>query len=475
MKCHSRQLHASSSGCHLVGVVSIRILAENVDARVIAHLPVTPTGAAAVSGDCAISGVPGTAAPVDLEFLDPTGGGKQAANSSSSTETSSKQGILGMSAGRSSDAHIVSCSKAVPGSQTSSQSNVTDSNSIHHSPSYQSTLSSASPADVLGSSPNAPQQQQQRQQRKPIFPTGRVKQALTLSDGCQADVTLLDVGNQMVFCSSSSVAVTQQQLVQHPALLDADSALMTKLELIRQQAAEVAGWRVTDAQPKITLIAPATVDYISTSAELVKRCAYDVLARSVSVGNVHRTYPAGVLMATAVAAGIPGTVVHEAQQQAVGHRGGDAFGIGTLGAAAAGGGASAEGPRGSPIESADVPGASEAVTCSVVVGHPAGTAAAAAQLLRSKDSAMAQQSGSLHTGHHHAQNPVGLVGAGPGVAASRMHGNGLHSTASTTMHSSVAAPAAAASDWAVQSVTMRRTARRIMQGFVMIPQSAFVP
>lgn len=55
------------------GVTEIKILAVNTGAKVIAKV-LTPGGSIAYEGDVSIDGVPGTAAPVELQFLDVVGG-----------------------------------------------------------------------------------------------------------------------------------------------------------------------------------------------------------------------------------------------------------------------------------------------------------------------------------------------------------------------------------------------------------------
>ena len=54
------------------GVTGIRIHAVNTGARILARVP-TPGGRIAYDGDAAIDGVPGTAAPVELNFMDVAG------------------------------------------------------------------------------------------------------------------------------------------------------------------------------------------------------------------------------------------------------------------------------------------------------------------------------------------------------------------------------------------------------------------
>jgi 2-methylaconitate cis-trans-isomerase PrpF len=94
----------------------------------------------------------------------------------------------------------------------------------------------------------------------------------------------------------------------------------------------------------------------------------DLVARAISMGNTHRTFPGTVSMCTAAAAAVAGTVVHEVSRAATSER--------------------------------------------------------------------------LRLGH-----PAGIMEVGAKV---RRHGSG----------------------WGVDSVTVQRTARRIMEGYVLVPQRA---
>ncbi|MDJ0627737.1 MAG: 4-oxalomesaconate tautomerase [Rhodobacter sp.] len=56
------------------GVTEVRIRAVNTGARVLARVRTTESGEVIYGGETAIDGVPGTAAPVDLQFMDVVGG-----------------------------------------------------------------------------------------------------------------------------------------------------------------------------------------------------------------------------------------------------------------------------------------------------------------------------------------------------------------------------------------------------------------
>jgi 2-methylaconitate cis-trans-isomerase PrpF len=120
------------------------------------------------------------------------------------------------------------------------------------------------------------------------------------------------------------------------------------------------------AIPKIAMVAPPEA-YRTTRATSISTDQVDLVSRMISMGKTHRTFAGTSSMCLAVAAGIPGTVVHAVARRALPDR--------------------------------------------VRIGHPAGVMEVGAKV--------------------------------------RLEGD----------------------DWRVESVTTQRTARRIMDGFIYVPQS----
>jgi 2-methylaconitate cis-trans-isomerase PrpF len=159
-----------------------------------------------------------------------------------------------------------------------------------------------------------------------------------------------------------------------PQDLDANHALQDLLEEIRAQAAVQLGMAENVAQarekvkavPKIALVAPPTA-FRTTRNTPISADQVDLVSRMISMGKTHRTFAGTSSMCLAVAAAIPGTVVHAVARQALLGR--------------------------------------------VRIGHPAGIMEVGAKVCPEGD------------------------------------------------------------DWRVESVTTQRTARRIMDGFIYVPQS----
>ena len=205
-----------------------------------------------------------------------------------------------------------------------------------------------------------------------LLPTGQPRQHMTLSNGRRVSVSLVDAALPMVYVRAAELGVDATLLAPE---LDADTDLQAVLEEIRCRAAVLFGLagdaedatETAKAVPKIALVAPPA-DYTSSAGKAIASAHTDVVARAISMGNTHRTFPGTASMCTAVAAAVDSTVVHEV----------------------------ARAERGSRLR----------------LGHPAGTMQIAAQV-------------------HHKD----------GV-------------------------------WQVESVTTQRTARRIMEGAILVPPSA---
>jgi 2-methylaconitate cis-trans-isomerase PrpF len=204
-----------------------------------------------------------------------------------------------------------------------------------------------------------------------VLPTGHTTDGLTLENGRRVTVSLVDAAIPMVFVLAAELGASATEL---PQDLDAQPALQQLLEEIRASAAVYLGMAESVAQakekvkavPKIALVAPPTAYRttrdLPTGAEQV-----DLVSRMISMGKTHRTFAGTSSMCLAVAASIPGTLVHAVARQAVPER--------------------------------------------VRIGHPAGIMDVGAKLRQEGD------------------------------------------------------------DWRVESVTTQRTARRIMDGFIYVPQS----
>ena len=153
-----------------------------------------------------------------------------------------------------------------------------------------------------------------------VLPTGVAQQEIILASGRQLTLSLVDAAIPTVFVRAEELAVDARRLA---ADLDAEGALQELLEEIRCHGAVLLGLAEniesahTHSQgvPKIAMVAPPA-SYESSGGKCVDVEHIDLLARAISMGNTHRTFPGTVSMCTAVAAAVAGTVVHEVSQAA---------------------------------------------------------------------------------------------------------------------------------------------------------------
>jgi 2-methylaconitate cis-trans-isomerase PrpF len=204
-----------------------------------------------------------------------------------------------------------------------------------------------------------------------VLPTGHAADTMILDDGRRITTSIVDAAAPMVFVLAEELGVSATEL---PQDLDANSALQHRLEEIRARAAVQLGMAESVVQamekvkaiPKIAMVAPPT-PYRTTRDTPIGVDQVDLVSRMISMGKTHRTFAGTSSMCLAVAAAVPGTLVHAVARRALPDR--------------------------------------------VRIGHPAGIMEIGAKV-----------------------QPEG-------------------------------------EDWRVESVTTQRTARRIMDGFIYVPQS----
>jgi 2-methylaconitate cis-trans-isomerase PrpF len=149
-----------------------------------------------------------------------------------------------------------------------------------------------------------------------LLPTGRLQEALDVPGLAPIAASLVDATNPMVFVRAKDLGLDGTE---RPEDLDARIGLSARLEAIRGAAAvrmglaetpEDAG-RSTPAVPKVAIVAPPT-GYRTLAGVTIEPDSVDLVARIVSMGKVHRAFALTGAMCLAVAARIPGTLVHEA-------------------------------------------------------------------------------------------------------------------------------------------------------------------
>lgn len=135
-----------------------------------------------------------------------------------------------------------------------------------------------------------------------LLPTGR---PIDTIGGVEA--SLVDATNPVVFVRAKDVGLSGTET---PPAIDADRVMMAKLETIRTEAARGMGIEGSAAVPKVAVVAPA-VGFTALDSSRYEADRVDLVARVISMGNCHRAFALTAAMCLAVAARVPGTVVHE--------------------------------------------------------------------------------------------------------------------------------------------------------------------
>ncbi|MEP6873610.1 MAG: 2-methylaconitate cis-trans isomerase PrpF [Burkholderiales bacterium] len=149
-----------------------------------------------------------------------------------------------------------------------------------------------------------------------MFPSGAVIDRLDLPGIGAIDATLINAGNPTVFVAASALGLTGTE---HQARVNTDRDLLARCEALRAQAAVRMGLADTVAQasaerpatPKLCFVAPPAA-YRASSGKAVAADHVDLLARILSMGQLHHAMTGTGAVAIAAAAAVPGTVVARA-------------------------------------------------------------------------------------------------------------------------------------------------------------------
>lgn len=150
-----------------------------------------------------------------------------------------------------------------------------------------------------------------------------MRKTALFADLVQIPCSVVHAGLPCIFVPAASVIPQsgdlssldpEELLTLTPSELDSNLPLGTRLESIRRAAGHqfptlVSGF--SGSQPKICVVGPPDSCF-TTSGDYISADSIDCAIRAVSVGNFHRTVPATMLSALAVARALPGTVVAQA-------------------------------------------------------------------------------------------------------------------------------------------------------------------
>ena len=148
-----------------------------------------------------------------------------------------------------------------------------------------------------------------------LLPTGHPRDVVPVARLGRLELSVVDAANPVVFVRAADLGVEASAPT---AVLDTDEGFLASMERIRSTVAMLLGLASTPEEatrrsrgvPKIAIVGPST-PYRADGGREIPSGATDLVARILTVGRVHRSYALTGGICTAVAACIPGTVVHE--------------------------------------------------------------------------------------------------------------------------------------------------------------------
>lgn len=150
-----------------------------------------------------------------------------------------------------------------------------------------------------------------------VLPTGRPVDRFAIPGVGDIDVSVVDMANLLFFVRAGDIGMDVNASIYD---MQADEGLVRRLEAVRKAAsAEIGFITGPDADerlristnPLIFAVAPA-VDYQATNRIGIEASDYHLFSRSLARFEFSKAYPGSGAAGTAVAAGIPGTLVHQA-------------------------------------------------------------------------------------------------------------------------------------------------------------------
>ena len=147
------------------------------------------------------------------------------------------------------------------------------------------------------------------------LPTGNLRDRVTLKDGREIEISVVDAANPTVFVKASSLGMTGLEL---PSEIEASPQTLAIVEEIRSQVAvwmgltekaELAASQ-TPGLPKIGLMTAAT-DYVTSDGKKISKSQVDLVVRMFSIRTPHKACQITAGICTSVASLLPGTIVSD--------------------------------------------------------------------------------------------------------------------------------------------------------------------
>lgn len=143
-----------------------------------------------------------------------------------------------------------------------------------------------------------------------VLSTGNERDEVVI-DGKTIEVSVVDAGLPVIFVSAQSLGIPLSSLIAPPQTIDSNRPLMDLLERVREAASHLTpslAAKFSPPAPKICVLHPRAT-YTSSGGQVIHESEMDLVARTVSVGQMHRTIPATTLSALVAARCFPHSVV----------------------------------------------------------------------------------------------------------------------------------------------------------------------
>lgn len=147
------------------------------------------------------------------------------------------------------------------------------------------------------------------------LPTGNLRDLITLKDGREIEISVVDAANPTVFVKASSIGMSGLEL---PVEIEASPKILAVVEEIRGQVAVWLGLTEkaelaaseTPSLPKIGLMSAAT-DYKTSDSKTILKSQVDLVVRMFSIRSPHKACQITAGICTGVASLLPGTIVSD--------------------------------------------------------------------------------------------------------------------------------------------------------------------
>jgi len=139
-----------------------------------------------------------------------------------------------------------------------------------------------------------------------LLPTGKVVDIVTLESGEEIPLTIVDAGNPTAFIRATDLGLQGTEL---PVPFEQEVGTKKKLETLREKVAVLMGIPLNPSIPKISFVGPPQ-DYRTMTGTEMKKNEISLVARVMAMGKMHKTFAITAGIPAAIAAVIPGSVVH---------------------------------------------------------------------------------------------------------------------------------------------------------------------